>query len=337
MEARTVGWSIAVAVVATFGFVAMFAIEAEVSTRDLANAQNARSDAQRDLDNTQSSVEKAMERVRQAQKFSTAKDKLNAEMEQIRKDIRTGLEKVDAESKKWSGERDAFERSLTSVRKSVMGSKLEGLAIGGIVHDGVKVMSVSKGVVTMETDTGIQKLPAARLPGDLAEKLKPDWSPELKVTESILPKETPKLAKADDAPPEPSGVARYLQDDVPSAVPSPLPVPAATASARSTKENPVTAELTKHRNAMNALAVNMRAAEQTLADRRSTVARLQAEYNAAKSRGKIVSVPPELAQAQKAVDALLAQFETARKQYAAMVTKLNELTQRETDWYKANP
>jgi hypothetical protein len=37
------------------------------------------------------------------------------------------------------------------------------------------------------------------------------------------------------------------------------------------------------------------------------------------------------------VNALLAQFETARKQPAEMATKLNELIWRETNWYKTNP
>jgi hypothetical protein len=333
MEARTVGWSIAVAVVATFGFVAMFAIEAETSSRDLAKAQNDRNEAQDDLDKTRNAVDRALERVKQATKFSVAKDKANAELTQLQKEIHSVNEKVTAETKTWNDERDAFEKTLNAVRKATVRTKVKDVNINGVVHDNVTITAVNQGMVSIETDSGIQKLNTAKLPADLAEKLKPDWSPVLKVTASLLPKETPKPLAKDDTP-EPD--RRYPQEDStpPPAAPAELPAPPPPAGG---KENPVTTEITKHRNAMNTLAVNMRTAEMTLADRRATCARLESEYNSARIRSKIVTLPPELVQARKSVETIMAQFEIARKQYATMVLKMNELAQREADWFKANP
>ena len=100
-------------------------------------------------------------------------------------------------------------------------------------------------MVSIETGSGIQKLNTAKLPAELADKLKPDWNPVLKVTESLLPKETPKsVAQAEEEPDR-----RYPQEDpAPDpAVPAEIPAPAPP---KPGKENPVTAEITKHRNAM---------------------------------------------------------------------------------------
>jgi hypothetical protein len=334
MQARTIGWIVAVLIIALFGFVAMFGIEAEMSSRDLAKAQTDRRNAEEDLSKTRTSIERAQERVSLATKFSTAKAKLKEEIEPLQKGIRSGNEKVTAETKAWNDERDAFEKTLSAVRKATVGTKVTGITTGGIVHDSATVMAVNKGTVSIETETGVQKLATAKLPPELAEKLKPDWNPVLEVTESLLPKEPAAVAKNK----EPERDLRYPDDPPPGAAPAAAASsPAAPAAPAKPKENPVTAELTKHKAAMTVLQTSMRTAELTLADRRATVSRLEGQVAAAKARGKSVSLPPELAQARQSVETILAQFEVARKQYAAMQIKLSELTQKEADWVKANP
>jgi chromosome segregation ATPase len=57
--------------------------------------------------------------------------------------------------------------------------------------------------------------------------------------------------------------------------------------------------------------------------------RLNSEYQNARLRSKIVSVPPELAETKKAMETLSRQMETARQQYNKMSADLQELVTKE--------
>src|SRR5688572_17872491 len=149
MEARTMGWSIAVAVVATFGFVAMFAIERETSSRDLAQAQSALSEAQRDLDSSRGALARMKGRVEQAQKLSASKSGVADELTKIEAAITAAGRKKEESKKAWESVRNDYQASVAAVRRKMIGSKFPTLEAGDLSLEDVILKSVSDGMVTL--------------------------------------------------------------------------------------------------------------------------------------------------------------------------------------------
>jgi hypothetical protein len=217
MEARTIGWSIAVAVIATFGFVAMFAIERETSSRDLGLADAALNEAKRDLESSQSAREKMKERVEEAKKLSAAKASASIELAKIEAAITAASRKKEDLKKAWQTARSDYEASVTAVRRKLTGTKYARLDTAGLSLTDVTLKSILDGVVSLDHSAGLTKLPAEKLPADLASALLPDWNPQLKLNEAPAP--APGKTVAGDEPDE-------FPDPAPDATaPHPQPQP----------------------------------------------------------------------------------------------------------------
>ena len=209
MELRTIGWSIAVAVIATFGFVAMFAIEAETSSRDLSNATSELNQAKRDLESSESAREKMKERVAEAKKLAGDKTGATSELAKIESAVTAATRTRDELKKLWEAERAAYEASVNGVRRKMIGTKYPQVEATGHTLEDATLKSVADGLVTFEHSAGLTKLSSDKLPPALAGTLLPDWNPKLKLAETPAPRPAPassrdKPVSANDADSEPS-------------------------------------------------------------------------------------------------------------------------------------
>ena len=315
MEARTIGWGLALIVIAVLGFVAMFAIERDTAERDLSLARGTLNDAQSSLDETLGNVERIKVTIGQARAASGTKTEAGAELARVEAAITAAGRQKDELKAAWEKERTAFEGSINAVRTGMKGASFPSVQVGSETLKDATLKSVLGDTVTFTHSAGMSKVPASKLPDDLAAALLLTWKPELKIAE---PAADPAVASAkEDAPAVP-----------PQGEPE-EPKPASTAPAA---ENPHLAKRTRLEKERNELLLKIDAALGELRLLQAKLDQIQNDYYVARSRSRIVTVPPGLADAKKAVEAKSAQIEAARQLFNRKTLELKEATAKEAAW-----